>query len=126
MQETLVYVVCVLYDPWETIKKCMFDDIVIPIAIAGGSAYSRRRTNWYKGSGCTKPNWVAPLITRIPKIGSMIYRTTNIPMIVQNEVSAPFKPVSIFIQEIKKLFKICHCQRGVETKWYGYARNYCL
>lgn len=68
---------------------------VLPIFMAGGSAYWRRSTNWYKGSICTKPKCVAPLIIRTPKIGSKIYRTAMIPIIVQNGVLAPFNPAHL-------------------------------
>lgn len=71
----------------------LFIIIIIPIAIAGGSAYWRRRMNWYKGSTCTKPKCVAPLTITTPKIGSIIYLTAMIPRIVQNGVLAPFNPL---------------------------------
>ena len=40
-----------------------------PRFIAGGTAYCRRRTNWYKGSEVIKSNLYAPLTIKTPLIG---------------------------------------------------------
>lgn len=53
---------------------------LLPMAIAGGTAYWSRRTKWYNGSDPTMPNNCAALIIRTPIRGKKINLTTVIPM----------------------------------------------
>lgn len=70
--------------------------VIVPMFMAGGSAYCNRRTNWYKGSGFTRPSWTAPLTMAMPNRGRNIYRTTMIPIRSEARIPEPFKPLRRF------------------------------
>ena len=76
----------------QIIIELCFRCISIPMFMAGGSAYCNRRTNWYKGSGFTRPSWTAPLTMAMPNRGRNIYRTTMIPIRSEARIPEPFKP----------------------------------
>lgn len=66
--------------------------LIVPMFIAGGSAYWSRRTNWYNGSEWTKPKRIALLTMIMPKRGRKIYRTAMMPKISGCRIPEPFKP----------------------------------
>lgn len=90
----------------------------LPMFIAGGSAYCTKRMNWYKGSECTRPRRIAPLITIIPTRGNMIYRTTTTPIIIGSRMSEPRKPVNMKQMHVFT-FIVCFLANAI----YSWKRN---
>ena len=70
-------------------RVCIIGEYIIPMFIAGGTAYCRWRMNWYRGSGWMRPSQTAPFTSAVPSSGSRMYLTTMTPAITDGGTLAP-------------------------------------
>lgn len=80
---------------------------VLPMFIAGGTAYCRWRMNWYSGSGWMRPSRTAPFTSAVPSSGSRMYLTATTPAITDGGTLAPLRTPVVVNQRVSRVMHAC-------------------